>query len=480
MTAAKNVRLKTPHLLEAFRFALDEFLDDTEAVYGLAARLRLMPVGRSPDDTATHAASKIALDVSGLTPRPELLESCRHVLEATGRVCLVGDRGTGKSSLAMMLAAAISSEQDPIVLRRSQLMDCVVSELASHGMPTRGSDRAALLHDFAYLVRSAPSQLLVLDGFDDWPLVERLIPDGSRRGVLVTSSQRPPDDWKPHLVQVPDMTTSEADELAQRSTSRLSDLQRDSLIRVLRYRPIAIAQACGFLERTSAVSPDALQKMFERRMALALETVAESTERNLGVLHKRTVEELEATYPAAARLLEFICFAPVLKHDQGFFDDESSHYEEEEGEEQHRYHEKFAIGYLMLVLDLQPDDLDSGIIVHERAMGVLRDRYIVRGGNDDASLHGVVAAIFRALFQTFANRIERQLRDVLYATSVAGALDRLEWEEQAKERFLRWLQDYEPDDHRVVTQVWERPELYRDDRLVRIMRSLIITERGGE
>lgn len=463
--------------LEAFRYALQEFLSDADAVHELAAQIRLMPIGGRLGVTAAAEARKAVLDTSALIPRPDLLESCLRVLNTTGRVCLVGERGTGKSSLAMILAKHISSDEELILLRGNQFMKDVVDALESREIPTRRSDAAVLLRELAQSLEATTTHLLLLDGFDDWNVVGELVSDKTRCRVIVTSNRQPPEAWRRHLVEVLDMTPAEARELALRSTSRLSDEQAGPLVSVLRRRPIAIAQACGYLERTPTTSPDVLQGLLERRMALTLETAAETTERNLKLLHAATLRKLDTTYPAAARLLEFLAFWPVQGL-QGRLDDSAGAYEDQGNEKRNDDGYAVAVCYLMLALGLPLDDLEVGLMVYSRSIELLHERYLIKGGYRGAWMHGVTAAVFRSLFEASAQRIEGRIADVYEASTRAWALDLLEDDESARQNYLRFLEVVFPPIHRDLTAALGDIESHNDE-LVRVLQALFLRESGG-
>jgi ABC-type dipeptide/oligopeptide/nickel transport system ATPase subunit len=443
--------------LNAFRYALLEFLNNAQAVRELAATIRPMPVGGAISvGVAATDARKVVLDASTLTPRPELLESCLRVLITTGRVCLVGELGTGKSALATMLAKAASPDEEPILLRHHQFMENVVETLESHGIPTHGSDVAVLLRDLARLLEAAAStRLVIVDNLDDWRLLDTLVSDKTLCRVVVTSNRRPSDKWDRHVVDVPDMTPDEARAMALSLAPRLSEEEAERLGATLRYRPIAIAQTCRYLEKNRAATTAMLQGVIDRRMSLALETIADSTEQNLKLIHAATIKELQETYPAAVRLLEVLSFGQELTSRRGHID----------------YAEQVC--YMMLGLGLTPEELETGLLVHAKSVQVLQERYLIKVGYLSGWMHAVTAAVFRDLLRAETERIAGQLLEVSDAAMHGYYIKVMEIDEPAKGHILRLFEDtLPPDMYQVLLDGLREAQAHKDEKLVRIMHSL--------
>lgn len=331
--------------------------------------------------------------------RPTLMNQCKATLRRTSRLVLVGDRGTGKSTLATMVAAEVWPGKSPLMLRVSRLMADVVNVLRRFGVPTRGADAAVLQYELIQLLHDMPELLVIIDDVVDWAFIADLLPASVRCRIVVTSNRRPPEAWQAHTVQVQDMEPAEAKQLALSGTARLSDKQATELVRILRYRPLAIAHCAGYLEHTPGVTAALLLDALNHSVAATLSSVADATEQNLRSIYGSTIADLEAAYPAAVWLLEAAAFTqPILDNQPVHIGDEL-----------------VGLCYIMVRLYAQvPESASIGTIVltYNRALQLIRDRYLLAGDTSGMELHPLTIDILKDLFSHRALEVYLTLHNV--------------------------------------------------------------------
>lgn len=331
--------------------------------------------------------------------RSTLINQCKATLQRTGRLVLVGDRGTGKSTLAMMVAAEVWSGKSPLVLRISRLMADVVNVLRRFGVPTRGADAAVLQHELIQLLQDMPELLVIIDDVVDWAFIANLLPTSVKCRIIVTSNRRPREAWQLYTVQVQDMEPAEAKQLALSRTSRLSDEQATELVRILRYRPLAIAHCAGYLEHTPGVTAALLLDALNHSVAATLSSVADATEQNLRSIYSSTIADLEAAYPAAVWLLEAAAFTqPILDNQPVHIGDEL-----------------VGLCYIMVRLYARvPESTSIGTIVltYNRALQLIRDRYLLAGDTSGMELHPLTIDILKDVFSNRALEVYLTLHNV--------------------------------------------------------------------
>jgi hypothetical protein len=268
-------------------------------------------------------------------------------------------------------------------------MPDTVKVLKRFGIPTRGADAAVLQHELAQLLHDMPESLVIIDDVVDWTFVNDFLPGNIKCHIIATSNRRPPKIWRPHTVQVQDMEPAEGKQLALHCTTRLSDKQAEEMARLLRYRPLAIAHCAGYLQNTPGIAPMLLLDALSHNVAATLSSVADATEQNLRSIYSSTVTDLGATHPAAVWLLEAAAFTqPILDNQSVYIGDEL-----------------VGLSYIMVRVYAEAPDstsLSTAVLTYNRAMQLLRDRYLLTSGTSGMKLHPLTVGILRDLFSSRA------------------------------------------------------------------------------
>jgi DNA-binding SARP family transcriptional activator len=246
--------------------------------------------------------------------REDVLSLVGSVLDDDARrpraVALVGLAGVGKTELALELAhrrlrsrtgrvAWWIAAEDPAGTATG-LADLA----AALGIVAfeRGEDTHAAL--WAELDR-APGWVLVFDNADDPALLEPFLP-AARHGDIVITSRNPA--WR-RLARPVTVAPLERTESVSYVVSRTGDAaaEADTLAEQLGDLPLALEQACAYIEQTGMSVPDYVELFRERRESLLLRdpldsgpTVATTWGLAFDRLHQRS--------PKAAGLLEAMAF----------------------------------------------------------------------------------------------------------------------------------------------------------------------------
>ncbi len=244
--------------------------------------------------------------------REEVLARVGAVLDEDARrpraVALVGLAGVGKTELALELAhrrhrpgrvAWWITAEDPAGTATG-LADLA----AALGIVAfeRGEDTHAAL--WAELDRT-PGWVLVFDNADDPALLEPFLP-AARHGDVVITSRNPA--WR-RLARPVTVTPLARTESVRYVVERTGDLaaEADALADLLGDLPLALEQACAYIEQTGMSVPDYVQLFRERRDSLLLRDPLDSRP-TVATTWGLAFDRLHQRSPRAARLLEQLAF----------------------------------------------------------------------------------------------------------------------------------------------------------------------------
>ncbi|HEX8519846.1 MAG TPA: BTAD domain-containing putative transcriptional regulator [Pseudonocardia sp.] len=244
--------------------------------------------------------------------REQALTQVGAVLDEDARrpraLALVGLAGVGKTELALELAhrrhrpgrvAWWITAEDPAGTATG-LADLA----AALGIVTveRGEDTPAAL--WAELDRT-PGWVLVFDNADDPALLEPFLP-AARHGDVVITSQNPA--WR-RLARPVTVTPLARAESVRYVVERTGDLaaEADALADLLGDLPLALEQACAYIEQTGMSVPDYVELFRERRDSLLLRDPLDS-QPTVATTWGLAFDRLHQRSPRAARLLEDLAF----------------------------------------------------------------------------------------------------------------------------------------------------------------------------
>lgn len=239
----------------------------------------------------------------------ELIECGNHI------VILAGDRGNGKSRLALELVADYLSNDAPMPYVFAESTAAAIRDikaiLSAVGRDIPSIDIQDLAPQIAAFLSSEEApQWMVLDNVEDYSTLERLLPSAIRSRVVVTSSLLMPT-YAHATIQVNSMEPGEAYSLARRQLPDAMSGELHGLVGRLEYRPLPIVQVAAFIAAEPVVDIEVFLQDLEVDAAAALDAPAPMVFRTLTALYERTLSLMQKRSNTAAELLEHAaCLAP--------------------------------------------------------------------------------------------------------------------------------------------------------------------------
>ncbi|GAA5118500.1 BTAD domain-containing putative transcriptional regulator [Pseudonocardia adelaidensis] len=223
-------------------------------------------------------------------------------------VALVGLAGVGKTELALELAhrrrragrvAWWIAAEDPAGTATGLADLAAALGIAAF---ERGEDTHAAL--WAELDR-APGWVLVFDNADDPALLEPFLP-AARHGDVVITSHNPAWRRLARPVTVPPLNRAESVRYVVDRTGDAAG-EADTLAEQLGDLPLALEQACAYIEQTGMSVPDYVELFRERRESLLLRDPLDSRP-TVATTWGLAFDRLHQRSPRAAGLLEAMAF----------------------------------------------------------------------------------------------------------------------------------------------------------------------------
>ncbi len=269
---------------------------------------------------ATHNIPVRAADDSYI-PRQVLQDEFnRAVAQGAQIVCLTGDRGFGKSTLARAFTRRFEAEgRDVLWLDASdkaKLYRGIAERLGERHVKVTGITPPELQRGLAaYLGSKADDRpVVVLDNAPSWKVAEDVIGKVSSAFYLLTSNNGAILPTGAGIsIDVGSMTALEAGQMVQRLLGdQITEEDRRRLIARLNCRPIAIEHTCSHLRRTQR-TVEGLFKQLDVNAARFFGRPSEgiNDDQLLTLIYQGILADLNGRDPEAAMLLKIVaCVAP--------------------------------------------------------------------------------------------------------------------------------------------------------------------------
>lgn len=229
----------------------------------------------------------------------KLINAAKH----SRLVCLAGEGGVGKSSLARNYAREVSGLSETMLLRAdddTHLEVTMYDALEKLGIEGTGLSRAAAIAKLRLILSGHPPNgcriplTVVIDNAVSWNQLEYLLPDDLDSTVLITSRMAIIPPGRGVNISIPSMNMSQAHQMAQNRLPDISSRQLEYL-NCLRGRPIAIEHVCAVLKTKSTSERDGFLATLERNLIDTLDMAASGLgEPGLKATYRQIIGELSA------------------------------------------------------------------------------------------------------------------------------------------------------------------------------------------
>ena len=366
-----------------------------------AAESKEVSRARAPETTQskpTHPTREFAYEATpGLIARTSYVDQIRNLAILGQPVFLWGEAGTGKSTLALETARAVSLGSPIALLRASDpkvLEDDVLDALLIEGIELAGLSGGAYRAKLRNVLKGSVSfGCVVVDGLEDHAELGSLLPDRPSAPVLVTTRTRPRQEHTKEL-QITSFTDAESHAFIAQRLRDDKIRHRDALIQVLGGRPLALDHVTRYLAESNTLSlPEVVQALTEHVSSnLDLMALGCGESESIPRLYELVVEALSRE-PAALDALDLFLGHTGLS---GMVD--SSYLE-------------------FMAKMLHPDP--SQQVRYAAGQLVLKRYGLVRQEGELLVIHPLTWAVLRELRGEAPTRIERRLIELFLAEKVA-------------------------------------------------------------
>jgi tetratricopeptide (TPR) repeat protein len=289
----------------------------------LADVLLAMTSAPAERETASNGSDDPAPTDPWLIDRPEHLDHLQALVDAGHRViCLWGEPGTGKSTLAARFSRKIARGAPAPVIRCAPMLEAVTPEaeifrqdlaiaLTVEGVdPTKLSKAMWFSRLCEQLAGQPRSAAIVLDNVEADELIAQAVAARPKIPVIMTTRKRP---QRPEVVceELDDFTEPQARDFIKHHLPEEADEDVKALAHVLGFRPLALEHAVVFVRESPDISVKELVQSLATKAADTLSAVTplDQIERNLAGLYELVLTSLERHEDARAVLDSILAVA---------------------------------------------------------------------------------------------------------------------------------------------------------------------------